>query len=830
MKKLIALSLAITLAISLLAACSSGTVNDIKSSSGSGSVSDSGSSFDSGSSSAPIEPGDQPTGLPAAANVAISSSDAVYQVGPGMQYASLAELTAARGKVFQNGAGSLQPGDVVEIFPNIQIVDGREINVPYEAETDATKGFLITVSGTAADPITIRGIPDEQGRRPILERSAEYLNMVTINGSYIVFENFIVDGGLREFIEWLNGQSNAGNRFGTNEIAAFPGEDVTLGNFHTFLKRSSANSGRALFSEPLEEYIRTVGEMFAKRGIFHEGGDCLTVRNCLSVGSGTGLTSADVGPGSILVELCEFAFNGMGGAWHNVYLNGDNAVYQNLTAMFRNNYVHHSIGSMGFRSRVGRTILMNNFFWDNGLRHADLICTQKDEDDFEDRWYMYEEVHGAAPPAGWWWADRFAYREDHEVIGNVFVNTADYNFGGIRIGGAMPEADLDHWMETSLGRYRIVNNTFVHLAGTDVARAAIEAHFGVESVEMYNNIFYSNQPANTAPFWDMLSDARISGIVAEAQVAYATSTAVDPKWINDDGSRFSGGGYEEENANMWRFGVRQVAGANNWVSYGSLCNSIRIDADYQYFGGVPFEWKDTIFGSRDEDPFADIANLDFRLKPESTANRIGSPVSASADFMTQVEYDTLNSAGKLPLWETYHYDSDGSFIKDIGADRTVAPWQDISFPDPTTVNGSSPPLMPATGSMGSSWTIEARSDSAAAALGAYETAGASTAPAPTPTTPTPTSTLAPTTPSTTPTPAPLPASGGHIYSISNFYAEDGMLSLSKGDIIIVGQRQFTVLPDTCTIDYWSQDSPDAAISWWSDYLDSYVQIGILAAE
>ena len=53
-----------------------------------------------------------------------------------------------------------------------------------------------------------------------------------------------------------------------------------------------------------------------------------------------------------------------------------------------------------------------------------------------------------------------------------------------------------HWMETSLGRYRIVNNTFVHIAGTDVARAAVEAHFGLESVEMYNNIFYSNQPAN----------------------------------------------------------------------------------------------------------------------------------------------------------------------------------------------------------------------------------------------------------------------------------------------------------------------------------------------
>jgi hypothetical protein len=378
---------------------------------------------------------------------------------------------------------------------------------------------------------------------------------------------------------------------------------------------------------------------------------------------------------------------------------------------------------MGFRSRVGRTILMDNYFRDNGLRHADLICTQKDEGDFEDRWYMYEEVYGTPPPADWWWADRFAYREDHEVIGNVFVNTAEYNFGGIRLGGAMPEAGPDHWMETSLGRYRIVNNTFVHLASSGLARAAIEVHFGVESVEMYNNIFYSNRPANTAPFWDLLGAERIAGIVAEAQAAYAAAgAAAGRKWLNDDGSRFSAGGEEEENANTWRFGLRQVAGANNWVSYGSLNNSMSRGAAYQYFGGIPYEWTDTIFGNRNEDPFIDAANFDFRLNTASTANRAGSPVGAAAGFMTQAEYNALQAAGKLPLWETYHYDSAGTFSKDIGAGRTVAPLQDISFPNPLTVNESSPPLRPASGSIGSTWTFVPRSDSAAAILGAYSTA------------------------------------------------------------------------------------------------------------
>ena len=655
---------------------------------------------------------------------------ATYAIGPGRQYASLTALVAARGNVFRSGAGSLQAGNVVEIYPNIQTVGGREVNVPYEAATDSTRGFLITVSGTASAPIAIRGVADAQGRRPILERATGNSNMVTINGNYIVFENIVVDGGLREFIEWLNGQSASGNRFGANTRAAFAGETVTLENFHTFIKRTSNASGGALFSGQLESYMRTVGQRFARRGIYHEGGNYLTVRNCLSVGSGTGLTSADVGPGSILVERCEFAFNGISGAWHNVYLNGDNAVYQDLVAMFRNNYVHHSLGSMGFRSRVGRTILMDNFFWDNGVRHADLICTQKDDDDFEDRWSMYREVYGSNPPSNWWWADRFTYREDHEIIGNVFVNTANYNFGGIRLGGAMPEADPDHWMETSLGRYRVVNNTFVHLANTGVARAAVEAQFGVESIEMYNNVFYSNQPSNTAPFWDQLNTARINQIVSEAQAAYSAGGTINPKWLNDDGSRFTAGGEGEENANTWRFGVRQVAGANNWVSYGSRNNSIARSADYQYHGGVPFEWTNTTYGTQNENPFVDSANFDFRLKTTSTANRTGSPVGSAASFMTQAEYNTLRSAGRLPLWETYHYTSAGRFVKDIGANRTVAPWKDLSFPNPTAANTSSPPLRPATGANSASWTIAARSDSAAPTLGAYALAGG-TAPTPT---------------------------------------------------------------------------------------------------
>ena len=100
------------------------------------------------------------------------------------------------------------------------------------------------------------------------------------------------------------------------------------------------------------------------------------------------------------------------------------------------------------------------------------------------------------------------------------------------------------------------------------------------------------------------------------------------------------------------------------------------------------------------------------------------------------------------------------------------------------------------------------------------------APTPTPTptkpaTPTPTPTKAP-----TPTPTPTQASAQTTYNIANFYTKSGQLSVIRGDIIVVGDRQFRILSKTYTISYWSQNSLNAAITWWTDYMNSLVQSGV----
>ena len=695
--------------------------------------------------------------------------EGTYEIGPGRQYADFLEFRTE--KDFGGGnAKSLQPGEIVKVYPNI--VNG--VNMPYEAGTGNANGLLISASGTSDAPITVIGI-EVNGQRPILERKMVDRNVVTISGSYVVFDGFIVDGGLREFIDWLNGVSVAGNRFNylssptgvPNTTKAFS-ETVTIDNFYTFLKRTSSLTGNKTVEIFMSENVNVAvaagtnlnntgntnaftkrrGALFAKRGIFQEGGNYVTIQNCYVIGAGTGLQSGDVGPGSLLVENCEFAYNGMANAGHNIYLNGDNGIYKDLVIVFRGNYVHHSINSFGFRSRVGRTILQNNFFLDNGVRHVDLICTQKNLGDFAGRWFYYAMNKGFDPvddeiPAEWWWYDRFSYREDHEVIGNVFMNTADYNFGGIRIGGAMPEVYLEeddngemqkvYFMEASFGRYRFVNNTFVHLASTTVPRAAIEAQFGIESVEMYNNVFYSNS-ALVAPFWDQMSGDRIRETLAANAGA-----------INDNGSVFatSYSGSGEGNGNTWRYGVRQVAGANNWVSYKALDNLMGPDNDNFYFDSIPNEWENTFRPATEEDPFVDLANYDFRLKATGSAYKEGVDVGSRADFMLETEYNALLAAEALPKFPDYYYDDTNvttieDWVYNGGAqvgtktitklsdesDWVVAPWQDVRFPDDrVTINASTPPVMTVknsiNGTTGKTWTMMNRADSAAPLLGAY---------------------------------------------------------------------------------------------------------------
>ena len=70
--------------------------------------------------------------------------------------------------------------------------------------------------------------------------------------------------------------------------------------------------------------------------------------------------------------------------------------------------------------------------------------------------------------------------------------------------------------------------------------------------------------------------------------------------------------------------------------------------------------------------------------------------------------------------------------------------------------------------------------------------------------------------------------GQTTYNIADFYSTSGRLSVKNGDIIIVGTRQYRVLANTYTIEYWSQNTLTSAISWWTSYMNSFVSGGVVA--
>ncbi|MBI3650760.1 MAG: hypothetical protein HY231_06895 [Acidobacteria bacterium] len=201
-----------------------------------------------------------------------AASAAVYQVGVGKPYTTIASLPA------------LNPGDVVEIYPGTY----NEVR-------------KWTTSGTAGNPITIRGMGSP---RPLIDANKKNISgsngnpraIWQIEGSYYVIENL-------EFINGRNGNNGAGIRL------------------------LSASSH--------------------------------TIRNCKITYCDMGMMSDN--NTDLLVDRCEIAFNGTrkyNGFSHNFYLNGNKATVQFC-------YIHDALYGQNFKTRGHYTELLYNYIADS---------------------------------------------------------------------------------------------------------------------------------------------------------------------------------------------------------------------------------------------------------------------------------------------------------------------------------------------------------------------------------------------------------------------------------------------------------------------------------
>jgi hypothetical protein len=321
---------------------------------------------------------DSPPEVTAQATAALGTT---YNVGPGRPYPTLQALLT-------DTAHPLAPGDIV--------------NVDYATYPS---GVVFKTSGTAANPIVIHGVPDPNGRRPILKSAIKVKSFAENNivhfryADHYVFENFELDGSQAQGNDWAPDPVDPNNQPGTG----------------TF------------------------------RCVFHQGDD-ITIRNSyVHHCPAHGIASANDGSGSLTIEYSEVAFSGGLDTHHPIYAETDplpiaNGGHPGAVFRLQHSYVHDGFGGNLVKSRAERNEIYYNWLADGTYKELELIGADSDN----------------PPPRPM----------NSDVVGNVIVkSTLGTDNGMVRIGHDWwtPQGAGTN------GRHRFVNNTFVMPTGASRA-------------------------------------------------------------------------------------------------------------------------------------------------------------------------------------------------------------------------------------------------------------------------------------------------------------------------------------------------------------------------
>lgn len=342
-----------------------------------------------------------------------SARAAVYEVKPNTPLDTIAEVPWA----------TLQPGDTVLIH--------------WRAEAYAEK-WVIGRSGTAALPITVRGMPGPNGELPVIDgRNAttpaglnfwsENRGVIKIGGSNVpssTFANFIVI----ENLEIRSGHPS-----------------------YTFTNDSGAT----------ENYSTSASSIYIERG------ENITVRNCRIHDSANGFFAASGDDGvsrNILVEGNYIYGNGVVGSifQHNNYTAAFNITFQ------YNRFGPPRAGAPGVNLKDRSAGLVVRYNWiEGGNRNLDLV-------DGED-----SAIIRAAPE----------YRKTF-VYGNVLIKQDGGNNQAVHYGG-----DSGTTANYRKGKLYFYNNTLYSTrAGTTVV---MRLSTNEELADARNNIFYNTAPGTS---------------------------------------------------------------------------------------------------------------------------------------------------------------------------------------------------------------------------------------------------------------------------------------------------------------------------------------------
>ena len=256
-----------------------------------------------------------------------------YHVGPGQPYANIGDVAWE----------SLSAGDTVYIHAR---------STPY-----AEKWVLNRV-GTAAAPITVRGVPDANGELPVV----------------------LGEGATtRSQLNYWNEERGILKIGGSNRPPDGTPAYITVENLH-FLRARGAFTGRYGAST----YASNAA------GVYVEKGNHITVRNCILEDNGNGLFVSSATT-DVEVEGNYIHGNGnLGSIYeHNTYTEARNILYQ------YNHFGPLCEGCLGnnLKDRSSGTVIRFNWI-ESGNRQMDLVDAEDNDDLVSDPAYLQTFVYG----------------------------------------------------------------------------------------------------------------------------------------------------------------------------------------------------------------------------------------------------------------------------------------------------------------------------------------------------------------------------------------------------------------------------------------------------
>ncbi|MBI4775236.1 MAG: polysaccharide-degrading enzyme [Deltaproteobacteria bacterium] len=324
---------------------------------------------------------------------------AVYEVGPGKEYETIGSVPWE----------ALNAGDTVRIHWKSE---------PYREK------WVICRVGTDQQPIVVTGIPDPEGRRPVIDGE---------------------DATTREQLDFWNEDRGVIKIGGANSPADTMPAHIRIENLeirggrppHTFTGRYG-----------ITEYRDNCA------AVYMEKGQHITIRNCILHDCGNGVFGSS-GVKDLLLEFCHIYDNGIEGSiyHHNNYTECDGIVFQ----FNRFGPLRPECGGNNLKDRSAGTVIRYNWI-EGGNRQLDLVDS--------DHEFLYTLPY---------------YRSTY-VYGNVLVEPEDEGNSQIcHYGG--DSGDTDQYRKGALYFY---NNTVVSTRSGNTTLFRLSTND--ESADCRNNI------------------------------------------------------------------------------------------------------------------------------------------------------------------------------------------------------------------------------------------------------------------------------------------------------------------------------------------------------